>query len=263
MSQTTTGRPDSTSSGKTGLTRTLSNRVRRLEEQGRLPSPGAIFRALSLAVDEVLHDRSVLPPSKLERSGESGDTTVYTSSSTRENSTTDEAKKNYGGPDHRRILAAAARLGATKPGLGVWADGAEESFATDVPARDALRAAALLGLKANQKSVLVFTPGPGTSVRYRLKYKPASVDRVIGLFREHGVPFHTHFQTGGPVGTVDESHVVSGEDDGPKVAEVARKLQATLDMDRGSADFLGHESSREQARKHFRALLSVRPATVS
>lgn len=263
MSKKTSSRADGKSSKTTGLTRALSSRVEALRRQGKLPPPGAVFRAMSLAAEEILAEHGAhAEPSQLEREESKPQATVYLSPSVRENSTVEQAKDAYLGSDHRKQVELANRVGyGARAGIGVWADGAEESTAFYADPGKAEKAAALVAAKANQKSTLVFSPRDGgNATRYAVSYPATSFDKAVAAFNDAGVPFHTHFP-GKEHGTAELTHVVSDDKDLPaKIASAAEKLGGKVDTEVGDMKFLGHDTDRAAAKREFLRILGGRSA---
>lgn len=203
-------------------------------------------------------------PLQLERGSGGSPATVYVSPNDRdEPSTLDHARHHYGKARHEKLVGLVSRLGSgVRRGIGVWADGAEETTAFHVPPGEVSRAAAIAGIKARQKQVLTFTPETaGNAVRYTVAYPATPFDRVLSAFRDAGVEYHTHFPAEGQQGAADLSHVVGDHEMAPQVAEAARRLGGTVESEGGTADFPGHESDRELARQEFLRIIRSRLAS--
>lgn len=198
---------------------------------------------------------------QLERRSDS-QATIYLAPSVREGSTVDQAKNAFLGADHRKQVDLANRVGSgARAGIGVWADGAEESTAFYADPDKAEKAAALVALKANQKSTLVFKPREGgAATRYAVSYPATSFDRAVSAFQDAGVPFATHFP-GKDHGSAELTHVVSDDKDLPaRVATAAKALGGKVDVENGEMKFLGHDTDRAAAREEFLKILGARPA---
>ena len=239
------------------LTRLLRRRVKSLVESNRMPSLEALYRAMSDAVDDVIHSEQT--PVSLARKEEALPATVYASPNDRdEPSTLQDAGRHFLGDKHSQQVKLASRATdkPAEPAVGVWTDGAEESTVASVAADKARRVAALLGLHGRQKQVLVFTPSEtGPATRYTVQYTPTNFGEVVSKFLGAGVPHATHFMAG-PLQT-SVTHVV--DTDGSLRDVVHRAAQnlpgGHVTAGRGVAEFLGHESSREEAAKIFRKIL--------
>ena len=265
MSKTTSSGAGGRSSRTTGLTRMFSKVVARLKSRGEIPSEAELFRAMETSLEEVLAEHGHQPaPVRLRRSDRGEKQTlssIYISPSTRENSTVSQAKQNFDGKEHRRqvdlALGLAPKESDIKKGIGVWEDGAKEFTMIPTEPHKARKGAAILGWHHGQKQVLIFTPGRGDSVRYRVTYPATSVDRAIDVFRDAGVPFHIHFPGKIP-GTVSETHVVGDKDMAPRIAEVPKRLGGKVEQDEGTTEFIGHDSDRKLAAKAFQEILAAR-----
>lgn len=196
-----------------------------------------------------------------EEAGDSGPrATVYVSPNDREEpSDLGQAKAHFGDGKHRTLGDLAKRVGENaRHAIGVWADGAEESTVFEAPAKKAVKAAALAGLKAKQKAVAVFQPKAGGSgVRYRISYPPTPFDRAVSLVMDSGIPFQTAFPADNDPspGVASETHVLGDKEMAPKVAAAAEKLGGRVEAEEGDLTFIGHDSDRDLARREYLRLL--------
>jgi hypothetical protein len=183
----------------------------------------------------------------------------FVSPNTAENLTLADAVRNLNSPEEKALVAETLRVGCRarfRPqvmrAVGSWSDGAEHSTVFKTTAdRQALRyAVAALGKYARQKAVLYFqqtSDGPARLyvLRPRERRSFAAISRTLD---RAGVAFRTL----APLQRSTIVYVVDLQNDlGSKVSAAARLLRARLRSVRGQAEFLGHDSDREQAQVLF------------
>jgi hypothetical protein len=249
--------PSAGSGSTPSLTRLIRRRASDLAGRDRMPSAEDVMRALFDAVEDVKRAEENIRLARKEPKAEPEDATLYVSPSTREGSTMADVSRHFGGPLHNLLAEVAARLTKrpVEKSVGVWPDGAEESLVVQAHPKAARHVAAVLGLKANQKSVAVFHPDKaGQGVRYKFSYPSQPVDRVIQKFQEGGLPYGTHLFVD-HFTSVNRSHVVSPERADGAALAVAAALGGSYTVEPGRVEFLGHDTDRAEGTKIFRNVL--------
>lgn len=138
-------------------------------------------------------------------------------------------------------------------GLGFWEDGAEPSR---IVPHASLTDAAHLGLKYDQKRVLLFTPGEGTWHHHVLFVPDGNPFDVAQSLTDAGL----HNKTVHPFRGGVMAHLV---DDGTlrtPIEQAAKDLGAKHLSVRGTAEFPGADTREEAAREFSRILSAARPA---
>lgn len=137
--------------------------------------------------------------------------------------------------------------------LGSWIDGAEYSVLLRVNSDEPTVRYLLsrVGKEAHQKSVLYFHPSQRGAARIyalRPRQKLRDLAKVAAIMESAGVAFRTLV----PIKQTTIVYVVDLKRElHAKVVTAARKLGATLSSVRGSAKFIGDDSSAEKAQTVF------------
>jgi len=172
---------------------------------------------------------------------------VYVSANTRKGTTLADVPTLMNTPEHQLLRHDTP---GSHDAVGVWADGAEPSRV--VPHADAIDAAKL-GLKFEQKTVLHWVPGAGTSVRHVAAVPSDDVAGVVKAFHDGGV----HYLTAVPKGDTTLVHVIDTDNAlGGAVREVAGGLGGKVKSERGTGTFYGDWDDAGRAAEVFRKMLA-------
>jgi len=176
------------------------------------------------------------------------------SSSTRENSTLDQARA---GLQSAPFLKLAEMTPGAESGFGFWADGAEESRIVSLEnARALAQMAARLGKAAQQKAVVYFAEGDGNDVAHVLTVPDSDPARVAAEMLRHGIEYKTIVPGGSSSGVI--AHVLDfGGGLSPNVEAYARESRAAHARRIGTAHLVGGETREEGLRAFERILQGV------
>lgn len=181
-------------------------------------------------------------------------TYAFVSPNTREGLKLDDALRGLSSAEEETLLRKARGLGCiaqtkieTFKAVGSWSDGAEHSvllrFQSNTPTVRYI--VSVLGRDARQKAALYFrSDSVGTAEMYTLRSRRQPMGRLAALLDQLGIEFRTLVPTksGALVYVVDLKHELRS-----KILAAARKLKARFTARRGSAEFVGDDSSREKA----------------
>lgn len=172
----------------------------------------------------------------------------------------EDAIRHLNSPEEESLMRQAPGLACvarssigTLKAVGSWGDGAEHSVLlrakTDEPTLRYMLA--VLGRNAEQKAVLYFNPQPdGPALIYSLRpqKRVGGLSKVSQILDQAGVEFRTlvPWKSSVMVYIVDTKRELHA-----KVMAAARRLRARVVAERGSAEFIGDDSSREKARVLF------------
>jgi hypothetical protein len=156
----------------------------------------------------------------------------------------------------RRINSFSCVVGTrirTLRALGSWSDGAEYSVMlrvySDVPTVRYLLSR--VGREAHQKSVLYFHPASTGGARIyalRPRRNNSNLTNVASIMERSGIAFRTLV----PVKKTTIIFVVDLKGElRAKILTAARKLGATVSSEKGTAEFIGDDSSAEKAQRVF------------
>lgn len=200
-------------------------------------------------------------PASAQQRGESKSLTYgFVSPNTREGLKLDEAIRGLKSREEDTLIRNARRLdcvaqskiGAMKA-LGSWSDGAEHSvllllYTNEPTVRYVV---SLLGREADQKAALYFhSDAAGQAEMYTLRpnARSKSLGTLARLLDQLGIEFRTLV----PTKSVILIYVVDLKRDmRAKIVAAARKLKARVTFRRGTAEFIGDDSSREKAKAIF------------
>jgi hypothetical protein len=184
----------------------------------------------------------------------------FVSPNTREGLKLEDAIRNLNSPEEEALIrearglacVARARIGTLKA-VGSWSDGAEHSILLRVNTDEQTvrYLVAVLGKNAEQKAVLYFKPRPiGTALIYSLRpqKRVRSLSNIATILDNAGIEFRTlvPLKRSAVIYVVDTKRELRA-----KVLAAARKLGARVGAQRGSAEFIGDDSSREKAKAMF------------
>lgn len=137
--------------------------------------------------------------------------------------------------------------------LGSWSDGAENSAMLTVQTDEQTMRYLLsrIGKEARQKSVLYFHAEPnGAAMVYRLRPRKGmtNLSRLAMVLERSGISFRTlvPIKRNTIVYVVDLKRELYA-----KVRDSARRLNARLKVERGTAQFIGDDSSAERAQNIY------------
>lgn len=203
-------------------------------------------------------------PAGAQQTGESLDkkslTYGFVSPNTREGLKLEEAIRGLSSREEEKLLRNARRLHCvaqskigTMKAIGSWTDGAEHSMLlrlhTNVPT--VRYVVSLLGRAADQKAALYFhSDAAGQAEMYTLRpnAQSKSLSSLARLLDQLGIKFRTLV----PTRSVVLIYVVDLKRDmRAKIIAAARKLKARVTTRRGTAEFVGDDSSREKAKAIF------------
>jgi hypothetical protein len=183
----------------------------------------------------------------------------FVSPNTREGLKLDDAIRNLDSEEEETLIRDARSLTcvaqspiATNKSVGSWSDGAEHSLLlrTRTDEKTVRYILATLGQKAQQKAFLYFSKRQGgLSVLYSLQpQRTTNFQSTAKVLDAAGVEFRTLVRTQRSL-IVYVVDVTSQQR--AKVMSAARKLRARVIAQRGSAEFIGDDSSREKASMIF------------
>jgi hypothetical protein len=218
--------------------------------KGHLPLMyGLLFVCWSLtaiAQQPRLNDRSV--------------TYGFVSPNTREGLKLDDAIRGLSSSEEDKLIRQARTFGCvaqskieTSKAVGSWSDGAEHSVVlrstTDAATMRYITSA--LARNAQQKAALYFhSDSRGSADIYILtpQARSRSIRSLSGLLDQAGIEFRTLVPSGRSVlvYVLDLRRELRA-----KIVAAARKIKARVTSRRGSAEFIGDDSSREKARTIF------------
>ena len=181
-------------------------------------------------------------------------TYAFVSPNTREGLKLDDAIRGLSSAEEETLLRKARGLGCvaqtkiqTLKAIGSWTDGAEHSvllrLQTDAPT--VRYVVSVLGRDARQKAALYFrSDSAGTAQMYTLRSQRQPMHQLAALLDRIGIDFRTIVSTKNSalVFVVDLKRELHS-----KILSAARKLKARVNSRRGTAEFVGDDSSREKA----------------
>jgi hypothetical protein len=181
-------------------------------------------------------------------------TYAFVSPNTREGLTLDDAIRGLSSAEEETLLRKAHGLGCvaqtkihTLKAVGSWSDGAEHSvllrLQSDVPTVRYI--VSVLGRDAQQKAALYFrSDSAGTAQLFTLRSHRRPIQRLSVLLDQLDIEFRTLVptKTSTLVYVVDLKRELQS-----KILAAARKLRARVNSKRGTAEFVGDDSSREKA----------------
>jgi hypothetical protein len=183
----------------------------------------------------------------------------FVSPNTREGLKLDDAIRGLSSSEEDRLIRQARAFGCvaqskieTLKAVGSWSDGAEHSVMirvqTDAPTMRYI--VAVLGRDSRQKATLYFhSDAAGSADLYTLRPQGReSIRRLSTLLDEAGIEFRTLVPTKprALVYVVDSKRELRA-----KIVAAAKRLKARVMSRRGSAEFIGDDSSREKATTIF------------
>lgn len=194
----------------------------------------------------------------------------FVSPNTREDLKLEDALGNLNSAEEDKLTRATLGLSCVAQSeitvfkaLGSWSDGSEHSvmfrLRTDKPTIRYI--VSQLGKKFRQKAVLFFRYEPsGSAEMYSLQIenRRGLIRRVAQLLDEAGIQFRTLVPTRKSlwIYVVDLNQQLRSQ-----VTSAARRLKARMSVRRGSAEFIGDDSSRESAANIFNGEISNFEAT--
>jgi hypothetical protein len=183
----------------------------------------------------------------------------FVSPNTREGLKLDDAIRGLRTSEEDQLIRNARRMGcvaqsemAAFKSVGSWSDGAEHSVLlrshTDALAMRYI--VSVLGRNAEQKAALYFhSESSGPAEIYILRSRRTGpIQRLARTLDEAGIEFRTLVPT---KATILVYVVDLKRELGAKVIAAAKKLKARVTSRRGSAEFIGDDSSRDKARTLF------------
>ena len=184
----------------------------------------------------------------------------FVSPNTREGLKLEDAIRGLSSREEDRLIRNARRLdcvaqskiGVLKA-IGSWSDGAEHSLLLRLHTNQSTMRylVSVLGRNAEQKATLYFhsdAEGPAEMYTLRPRGRSGPISRLARLLDQSGIEFRTLVPTKAAV----LIYVVDLKRDmRAKITAAARKLKARVTSRRGSAEFIGDDSSREKARAIF------------
>ena len=192
-----------------------------------------------------------------------------------------EAVKGLKSERQRALRAASHEVdsafgikGTRHDAIGAWSDGAEHTIVTTVDGNeswDKLRvSAAMKGHLADQKAVLVFKEGDGTSALYRMHTPEGDVQRLHENLIKDGLVFHTILPHTGVGGGTD---VIVADLDGSAhdaMSKAAERYNADVFYETGQAEFIGTQredgtdrEQRDDARRAYEEVIQQSPVQES
>jgi hypothetical protein len=182
------------------------------------------------------------------------------SPNTREGLKLDDAIRGLSSSEEGKLIRQARAFGCvaqskieTLKAVGSWSDGAEHSvlLRSTTDAATMRYITSVLGRNAQQKATLYFhSNSSGSADMYilRSQTRSRSIHSLSGLLDQAGIEFRTLVPTrrGALVYVVDLRRELRA-----KIVAAARKIKARVMSRRGSAEFIGDDSSREKARTIF------------
>jgi hypothetical protein len=195
-----------------------------------------------------------------ERTGDSRSLTYgFVSPNTREGLKLDDALHGLASSEENKFIRQARGLGCVAQSkvealkaVGSWSDGAEHSVMlrvqTDAPTMRYI--ISVLGRDAQQKAALYFhSDSDGSAELYTLRPQDrGTMRRLSGLLDQAGIEFRTLVPTKASVlvYVVDLKRELRA-----KIIVAAKRLKTRVMSRRGSAEFIGDDSSREKAKTIF------------
>lgn len=184
----------------------------------------------------------------------------FVSPNTREGLKLDDAIRGLTSSEEDKLIRQARAFGCvarsrieTLKAVGSWSDGAEHSVLlrsyTDAPTMRYI--VSVLGRNTQQKAALYFHSNSGGSADIYILRSPAarrSMRSLSGLLDQAGLEFRTLVPTKRSVlvYVVDLKREMRA-----KIVAAARRIKARVTSKRGSAEFIGDDSSREKAKEIF------------
>ena len=184
----------------------------------------------------------------------------FVSPNTREGLKLDDALRGLSSPEEDKLIRQARAFGCvaqskieTLKAVGSWSDGAEHS----VLLRSTTNAATMryitsvLGRNAQQKATLYFHSNSSGSADIYILRSPTrsrSIRSLSGLLDQAGIEFRTLVpgRKSVLVYVVDLKRELHA-----KIVAVARRIKTRMTSRRGTAEFIGNDTSREEARAVF------------
>jgi hypothetical protein len=184
----------------------------------------------------------------------------FVSPNTREGLKLDDALRDLTSSEENKLIRQARGLGCvaqsrieTLKAIGSWSDGAEHSvlLRSTTDAATMRYIVSVLGRNAQQKAALYFqSTSSGSADIYILRPQAPrrSIRSLSGLLDQAGIEFRTLVptRTSVLVYVVDLRRELRA-----KIIAAARKIKARVTSRRGSAEFIGDDSSREKAKTIF------------
>lgn len=181
-------------------------------------------------------------------------TYAFVSPNTREGLKLDDAIRGLSSDEEETLLRKARGLSCvaqtkihTLKAVGSWNDGAEHSvllrLESNVPTVRYL--VSVLGRDAQQKAALYFhSDSAGTAQMFTLRSHRKPMHQLAALLDRAGIEFRTIVSTKNSVFVyvVDLKRELRS-----KIVVAARRLKARVNSRRGTAEFVGDDSSREKA----------------
>ena len=200
-------------------------------------------------------------PASAQQSGETKSLTYgFVSPNTREGLKLKDAIRGLSSLEEDRLMRNARRLDCVAQSkisvlkaIGSWSDGAEHSLLLRLHTNQSTMryVVSVLGRNADQKATLYFhsdAEGPAEMYTLRSHSRSGSISRLARLLDQSGIEFRTLV----PTKVAVLIYVVDLKRDmRAKITAAARKLKARVTSRRGSAEFMGDDSSREKARAIF------------
>ena len=184
----------------------------------------------------------------------------FVSPNTREGLKLDDALRGLSSSEEEKLIRQARALGCiaqskieTLKAVGSWSDGAEHSvlLRSITDAATMRYITSVLGRNAQQKAALYFhsnSSGSADIYILRPQTRGRSVRSLSGLLDQAGIEFRTLVPTKATVLVyiVDLKRELRA-----KIVAAAKRLKARVISRRGSAEFIGDDSSREKATTIF------------
>lgn len=204
------------------------------------------------------------PTSAQQRRGEHSTSLTYgfVSPNTREGLKLNDAIAGLASAEEETLITRARTLGCiarskveTYKAIGSWSDGAEHSLMlrAHTDSRTMRYLVSVLGRGAQQKAVLYFhSDSAGESQMYilRPRNRTGSFRQLARMLDQADIEFRTLVPTRPSIliYVVDLKRELQA-----KISAVASRLRAQLTTRRGSAEFIGDDSSREKGQAAFDA----------
>ena len=184
----------------------------------------------------------------------------FVSPNTREGLKLDDAIRGLSSSEEHELIRQARAFGCvaqskieTLKAVGSWSDGAEHSvlIRSTTDAATMRYITSVLGRNAQQKATLYFhsnSSGSADIYILRPQARSRSIRSLSGLLDQAGIEFRTLVpgKRSVVVYVVDLRREMRA-----KIVAAARKIKARVMSRRGSAEFIGDDSSREKARTIF------------
>ena len=196
-----------------------------------------------------------------ERTGDSKSLTYgFVSPNTREGLKLDDAIRGLASSEEDKLIQQARGLRCvaqskidTLKAVGSWSDGAEHSvlLRSNTDALTMRYIVAILGRDSQQKAALYFhSDSTGSAELYTLRPRgrAGTMRRLSQLLTEAGIEYRTLVPTRASilVYVVDLKREMR-----TKIGAAARKIKARVMSRRGTAEFIGDDTSREKAKDIF------------